>query len=874
MVKNKKKLFIILGIAILVYLNYFKNEREIEERERMVITTNVTYTDGDYVIQAGRQLDNLDRNESQFEAARAKIREMLLTSDNAFLDRARNLILKNNILGIAPNGWNFSANELSYDRKTGEISTTKGIRAEHKERGVVVTSREFTTDSEMSFARLREEVAIEGEKIKVIGDKGDYLATTKIVTLQNNIKLTVKNRDSSNSLSQELTGEFSELQFNTVSGILTSETPYEINYNGLVLTAEKLMFNQNTNELKIYNNIKIRAGEFVFGVDDIVRKPNDQNIYLVGPIIGESPTRKVRASSGIYNPDKRELTFIDDIIMNGENGEKLVGDKVIYSTKTHDMVITGIKKKVFYTTGKDTIETREIIYNTEREEILINEKFSFSSGLFKGTGKNLVYNRIKNSGIILDADIVRNNTHRIKTQKIELEEKNNNILIPETFSIEEIAGSGIFISKNAVLEQGTNMLKTESEFSYTRGETIIRGTGFEYNVKTGNGKSLSEIELVNSEKNIFIRGDRLDVENASELIISGNVLLKTADYKSEVEKLHYTINKKLVKIEEVVKIVSLDGNTTIQIENPVLSLETMIIMGNNFIVEGDGLKGTSNKGEYNYKTGIMVLIGEGRLSKDNMKVQGERIEYNPKSSQIEIKGDYIIENNDIMATGNNIIINRDSGFIQGDRVRINSNIHGIFQSDRILGNLNKTVSFIGRAVGETQDNSGRKVNYRADRINLNLKRVDEKESFEILGAELIGNAVLVSDDTTLNSSRIVLNNLNGNIVAYNRPVVTTRGSQGIITVTGDRVEFIRTTNIMNINGNVIITTLNDRNEEIVARGSKGSALLTQGRIELEENVTVESSTAILYTDRMEYIMSTRVIRAFGNTRINHIKIER
>ena len=107
---NKKK--IIYGIAIIVvvilgYFNYFGDEGEVGKTEQVVETTNVTYRNEDYLVEAQKQKDYIKENETGFEKAKAKVNDMFLSGDNVFIDKVRNLALKNNILGISPNGWSF-----------------------------------------------------------------------------------------------------------------------------------------------------------------------------------------------------------------------------------------------------------------------------------------------------------------------------------------------------------------------------------------------------------------------------------------------------------------------------------------------------------------------------------------------------------------------------------------------------------------------------------------------------------------------------------------------------------------------------------------------------------------------------------------------
>ena len=174
---NKKK--IIYGIAIIVvvilgYFNYFGDEGEVGKTEQVVETTNVTYRNEDYLVEAQKQKDYIKENETGFEKAEAKVNDMFLSGDNVFIDKVRNLALKNNILGISPNGWSFKAENIDYNKLKDEITSTTGVTAINDERGLTISGQNFTTDSKMSYIELEKDVTLEDKNIILKGDKGNY----------------------------------------------------------------------------------------------------------------------------------------------------------------------------------------------------------------------------------------------------------------------------------------------------------------------------------------------------------------------------------------------------------------------------------------------------------------------------------------------------------------------------------------------------------------------------------------------------------------------------------------------------------------------------------------------------------------------------
>jgi len=117
---KKKIIYIAMGViaVVLGYLNYFGSDKEVGDIRKIIETVNAVYESDDYHVEAEKEIDYIDEKESKFEKAKAKIQGMLLSGDNVFLDKDRNLTLDTNILGISPNGWEIKASELKFNKET------------------------------------------------------------------------------------------------------------------------------------------------------------------------------------------------------------------------------------------------------------------------------------------------------------------------------------------------------------------------------------------------------------------------------------------------------------------------------------------------------------------------------------------------------------------------------------------------------------------------------------------------------------------------------------------------------------------------------------------------------------------------------------
>ena len=139
---KKKIIYIVLGVValVLVYFNYYGSDKEVGDIKKIVETINAVYESDDYHVEAEKEIDYLDEKESKFEKAKAIIQGMILSGDNVFLDKDKNLTLDTNILGISPNGWEIKASELKFNKETKELVSTKPMYAKNEEKGVEILS--------------------------------------------------------------------------------------------------------------------------------------------------------------------------------------------------------------------------------------------------------------------------------------------------------------------------------------------------------------------------------------------------------------------------------------------------------------------------------------------------------------------------------------------------------------------------------------------------------------------------------------------------------------------------------------------------------------------------------------------------------------
>lgn len=338
---NKKKIvygIVAVIVVILGYFNYFGEEGELGKTEQVIETSNVTYKNEDYIVEAELQKDYIKENETGFEKAKAKVNEMFISGDNVFIDKVRNLALQNNILGISPNGWSFKAEKIDYNKLKDEVTSTTGVTAINEERGITISGQNFTTDSKMSYIELTQDVVLENKDIALRGDKGSYDDLSKVVLISDNIKL--EGRGENQNL---VDGDFKTLRYNIDSRILEAWEPFNALYKGVKISAESLYFKEDTEALKISKNVVIEVNGFKIYVDRLDKAGNNPLLNIAGKIKGSNGVYSFEGDSGVYDTESKVLTITGNIVGSSTKGEKIVGERLVYNTESKLLTLSGKK---------------------------------------------------------------------------------------------------------------------------------------------------------------------------------------------------------------------------------------------------------------------------------------------------------------------------------------------------------------------------------------------------------------------------------------------------------------------------------------------------------------------------------------------------
>lgn len=879
---NKKKLYIIGGIVVLVigYLNYYGDEKGPKNISKTVETKGVKYNANDYKIDAGEQIDYIDKGESSFKTAKAVIKGMILSGDNAFLDKVKNLSLDSNILGISPNGWDFKAQNINYDKSKDEITSKTGVFATNKKLNMSIAGKEFITDTKMSYIEMQKEVTLENEKIKVVGDIGNYNDETKRIVLKDNVFLESKKTD--DKYKEKVTGNFKQLNYDLNTKIIEGMDPYTLHYGENTLHAEKLFYNQKDESFLITENVSMDASDFKIFMDKIEKKPMSDIVTFYGKIKGSNPKYDFESDNGNYNMTSEKLELVGNVIITSKEGQKLTADKIEYDTKTEVITAIGIDKNAIYTNEnqKQELQSKKIVYDTNLKTININQHFEFKKDENHGTGEKLIYNELSKEGAI-DNPVLFTKDRKITTFKIEYKGNENMLYIPSTYRVETLSGDSTFDSKNATYNLATKEFLSPEDYIYNSKGNIINGKNIIYNSETGIGETKEKIRMENMEQSFSLLADSANFKANDYIELLGNLNISNDEYTTKADKAKYTFKDSTLRIPQVLDIKGAEDKTVYVITNPEFNTETSMLSGTNYKGDDGTNKSQADIFKYDQKNEILYLKNNAIVSNSDTTLKGNDLEYATKEKIAKAKGKYNLIQNNLIVDGVDIVFNSTTGDVHGGKIKMVSkdteNKIGtpqykeqIFEADKSKGNVNNSfVDFTGNAKGRSYS-GGKPVDYAGKLVRVYVDKVDK--GYDAKRVELLGDSTMTQDKSILYSKYTDID-LKANIAYSNqRPKMITDSPDGKHSeVESDRAEMHMNENITYIYDNVLVTSIDPKKGKTVATSKKGAARSKEKIVELEDTVVIDSPDAIVYADKAEYNTDTKKIRAHGAVKVDYKK---
>ena len=880
---KKKIIYIVLGVValVLVYFNYYGSDKEVGDIKKIVETINAVYESDDYHVEAEKEIDYLDEKESKFEKAKAIIQGMILSGDNVFLDKDKNLTLDTNILGISPNGWEIKASELKFNKETKELVSTKPMYAKNEEKGVEILANKFKTTISMDNITLEDGVVIKNKLFSILADKANYDNNTKIITLEGNIKLSnrigevgdintlkdVKSLEntSNNKKEKEISGTFSKVYFNLNERNLYATDGFDMKYDEVGLKGKDIVLNETTQSFKVTGDVKFTYQDYIFDVSYIEKEPNSDIINVYGQIKGGNPIYSVLADKGEYNINDKKIRIFGNVDITSTKGEKLNLDNFVYSSETKEADMYG--NKIKYTSPTNNLEAEYIHYNTVTKEITTDKPFDSWNEKGEGiTGTNIVYNLGTKDFYSKENITVKNKDYGLTTKNVTYKEDTGILSAPEPYVIKSTDETSTINGKSITYNKKTGELTSPGEIILNNKGTIMKGHDLVYNNISGLGKLQGPIPFENKEDKMSGTAKEIIIKKGDYVDLIGPIKVKQDTTNMLVDNARYSYKDELVHVNTPVKFNDPVKSMVGSVSSATYSPKDSILKGTNFnMKEPDRSAKAQSIVLYNKENRRLELIGNAYLSSGKDNISGPKIVYYLDTKDAETPTNSIIHYDQYTVKSTYGKVNKESGEIFVKNADVKSLDGNDFSSNQAKGNINNVVHFTGNVKGKSKQKEG-DVYFTGDKADLYMSKVNDKYQAK----KVIVNTK--STFTQLNrkivSNYMELDLIKKEVYAKDKPVLTIDdGEKGNTLVKADDVTGYIDKELIKLNKNVYVKNINEKKEETVLTADRGT--VTKQMADVYDRVKVVTKDSVITANEGHYDIVNRKIRAKGNVHVDY-----
>ena len=880
---KKKIIYIVLGVValVLVYFNYYGSDKEVGDIKKIVETINAVYESDDYHVEAEKEIDYLDEKESKFEKAKAIIQGMILSGDNVFLDKNKNLTLDTNILGISPNGWEIKASELKFNKEAKELVSTKPMYAKNEEKGVEILANKFKTTISMDNITLEDGVVIKNKLFSILADKANYNNNTKIITLEGNIRLsngigevgdinTLKDvkdipNNSINKNDKEMSGTFSKVYFDLNERNLYATDGFDLKYDEVGLRGKNIVLNETTQSLKVTDDVKFTYQDYVFDVSYIEKEPNSDIINIYGKIKGGNPVYSVLADKGEYNVNDRKIRIFGNVDITSTKGEKLNLDNFVYSSETKEADMYG--NKIKYTSSTNNLEAEYIHYSTVTKEITTDKPFDSWNEKGEGiTGTNIVYNLGTKDFYSKENITVKNKDYGLTTKNVTYKEDTGILSAPEPYVIKSIDETSTINGKSITYNKKTGELTSPGEIILNNKGTIMKGHDLVYNNISGLGKLQGPIPFENKEDKMSGTAKEIIIKKGDYVDLIGPIKVKQDTTNMLVDNARYSYKDGLVHVNTPVKFNDSVKSMVGSVNSATYSPKDSILKGTNFnMKEPDRSAKAQNIVLYNKENRRLELIGNAYLSSGKDNISGPKIVYYLDTKDAETPTNSIIHYDQYTVKSTYGKVNKESGEIFVKNADVKSLDGNDFSSNQAKGNINDVVHFTGNVKGKSTQKEG-DVYFTGDKVNLYMGKVNDK--YEAKKVIVDTKSTFTQLNRKIVSNYMELDLIKKEIYAKDRPILTIDdGEKGNTLVKADDVTGYIDKELIKLNKNVYVKNINEKKEETVLTADRGT--VTKQMADVYDRVKIVTKDSVTTANEGHYDMVNRKIRAKGNVHVDY-----
>ncbi len=880
---KKKIIYIVLGVValVLVYFNYYGSDKEVGDIKKIVETINAVYESDDYHVEAEKEIDYLDEKESKFEKAKAIIQGMILSGDNVFLDKDKNLTLDTNILGISPNGWEIKASELKFNKETKELVSTKPMYAKNEEKGVEILANKFKTTISMDNITLEDGVVIKNKLFSILADKANYDNNTKIITLEGNIKLSnrigevgdintlkdVKSLEntSNNKKEKEISGTFSKVYFNLNERNLYATDGFDMKYDEVGLKGKDIVLNETTQSFKVTGDVKFTYQDYIFDVSYIEKEPNSDIINIYGQIKGGNPIYSVLADKGEYNINDKKIRIFGNVDITSTKGEKLNLDNFVYSSETKEADMYG--NKIKYTSPTNNLEAEYIHYNTVTKEITTDKPFDSWNEKGEGiTGTNIVYNLGTKDFYSKENITVKNKDYGLTTKNVTYKEDTGILSAPEPYVIKSTDETSTINGKSITYNKKTGELTSPGEIILNNKGTIMKGHDLVYNNISGLGKLQGPIPFENKEDKMSGTAKEIIIKKGDYVDLIGPIKVKQDTTNMLVDNARYSYKDELVHVNTPVKFNDPVKSMVGSVSSATYSPKDSILKGTNFnMKEPDRSAKAQSIVLYNKENRRLELIGNAYLSSGKDNISGPKIVYYLDTKDAETPTNSIIHYDQYTVKSTYGKVNKESGEIFVKNADVKSLDGNDFSSNQAKGNINNVVHFTGNVKGKSKQKEG-DVYFTGDKADLYMSKVNNK--YEAKKVIVNTKSTFTQLNRKIVSNYMELDLIKKEVYAKDKPVLTIDdGEKGNTLVKADDVTGYIDKELIKLNKNVYVKNINEKKEETVLTADRGT--VTKQMADVYDRVKVVTKDSVITANEGHYDIVNRKIRAKGNVHVDY-----
>ncbi|WP_338999079.1 LPS export ABC transporter periplasmic protein LptC [Fusobacterium animalis] len=880
---KKKIIYIVLGVValVLVYFNYYGSDKEVGDIKKIVETINAVYESDDYHVEAEKEIDYLDEKESKFEKAKAIIQGMILSGDNVFLDKDKNLTLDTNILGISPNGWEIKASELKFNKETKELVSTKPMYAKNEEKGVEILANKFKTTISMDNITLEDGVVIKNKLFSILADKANYDNNTKIITLEGNIKLSnrigevgdintlkdVKSLEniSNNKKEKEISGTFSKVYFNLNERNLYATDGFDMKYDEVGLKGKDIVLNETTQSFKVTGDVKFTYQDYIFDVSYIEKEPNSDIINVYGQIKGGNPIYSVLADKGEYNINDKKIRIFGNVDITSTKGEKLNLDNFVYSSETKEADMYG--NKIKYTSPINNLEAEYIHYNTVTKEITTDKPFDSWNEKGEGiTGTNIVYNLGTKDFYSKENITVKNKDYGLTTKNVTYKEETGILSAPEPYVIKSTDETSTINGKSITYNKKTGELTSPGEIILNNKGTIMKGHDLVYNNISGLGKLQGPIPFENKEDKMSGTAKEIIIKKGDYVDLIGPIKVKQDTTNMLVDNARYSYKDELVHVNTPVKFNDPVKSMVGSVSSATYSPKDSILKGTNFnMKEPDRSAKAQSIVLYNKENRRLELIGNAYLSSGKDNISGPKIVYYLDTKDAETPTNSIIHYDQYTVKSTYGKVNKESGEIFVKNADVKSLDGNDFSSNQAKGNINNIVHFTGNVKGKSKQKEG-DVYFTGDKADLYMSKVNNK--YEAKKVIVNTKSTFTQLNRKIVSNYMELDLIKKEVYAKDKPVLTIDdGEKGNTLVKADDVTGYIDKELIKLNKNVYVKNINEKKEETVLTADRGT--VTKQMADVYDRVKVVTKDSVITANEGHYDIVNRKIRAKGNVHVDY-----